>query len=95
MTWYLWEEEKPKMWAGLLKKLQEFSMPSSNILTALTVEIDTLKKDAEIAKREAEINKELAQDYKRKYETLLQIKADKKTSPEGEEREVFKVGGTC
>ena len=57
-----------------------------SIITAITVELENMKADLEHAKKEAKLNRELAEEYKRKYEVLLKIRADKKTSPEGEEQ---------
>ena len=101
MTFYLMEPDEPKKpkyslpeilgWNRMVKKYLRgvVGMKPSNAIFKLANEIDMLKK-------ENELNKQLASEYKAKYEELL---ACKKTSPEGEEREVlsedyYKVGGT-
>ena len=47
-------------------------MKIATVIDSILAEIAELKDEAMYAKREAELNKELAQDYKRKYEVLLQ-----------------------
>ena len=98
MTWFLIEEKKPSYFKRLTKLFNVLKNRRSNmsIITAITVELENMKTDLEHAKKEAELNRELAEEYKRKYEALLHIRANKKTSPEGEEREVdYKIGLTC
>ena len=69
-------------------------MERTGVLNALAFEIDELKENVKIAQQEAKINRDLALEYKSKYEELLDSHL-KKASPEGDEREVIKVGMTC
>ena len=103
MTWYLYEAEKPNYsllkkegWINLYGKLRRGTMESTSVLNALVFEIDELKEGVKIAQQEAKINKDLALEYKSKYEDLLEPRP-KKASPEGDEREVFSggYGGTA
>ena len=72
MTWFLIEEKKPSYFKRLTKLFNVLKNRRSNmsIITAITVELENMKTDLEHDKKEDELNRELAEEDKRKYEEI-------------------------